>query len=67
MPTYHYRCKNCGYDFFKEQAFNAAPITVCPKCGQKQVRKVYLVAGIQFKGNGFYRTDSGSASKAKSN
>ncbi|MBQ5557690.1 MAG: zinc ribbon domain-containing protein [Aeriscardovia sp.] len=66
MPTYHYRCKNCGYDFFKEQAFNDPPITVCPKCGKKQVHKVYSVAGIQFKGNGFYRTDSGSVSKAAS-
>ena len=41
MPTYHYRCKNCGYDFTEQQSFNDDPITVCPKCSQEQVRKVY--------------------------
>ncbi|HCH22248.1 MAG TPA: FmdB family transcriptional regulator, partial [Bifidobacterium sp.] len=21
MPTYHYRCKNCNYDFTEQQSF----------------------------------------------
>ena len=57
MPTYHYRCKNCGYDFTEQQSFNDDPITVCPKCSQEQVRKVYSAVPIEFKGHGFYRTD----------
>ena len=57
MPTYHYRCKNCGYDFTEQQSFNDDPITVCPKCSQEQVRKVYSAVPIEFKGLGFYRTD----------
>ena len=57
MPTYHYRCKNCGYDFTEQQSFNDDPITVCPKCSQVQVRKVYSAVPIEFKGHGFYRTD----------
>ena len=44
MPTYHYRCKNCGYDFTEQQS-------------QEQVRKVYSAVPIEFKGHGFYRTD----------
>lgn len=46
MPTYHYRCKNCGYDFTEQQSFNDDPITVCPKCAQEQVRKVYSAVPI---------------------
>lgn len=63
MPTYHYRCKNCGYDFTEQQSFSDAPITVCPQCGLERVRKVYAAPSIEFKGSGFYRTDSGSSSK----
>ena len=37
--------------------FNDDPITVCPKCSQEQVRKVYSAVPIEFKGHGFYRTD----------
>ncbi|MBQ9687686.1 MAG: zinc ribbon domain-containing protein [Aeriscardovia sp.] len=63
MPTYHYRCKNCGYDFTLEQSFSDDPITCCPQCHKEQVRKVYSVSSIQFKGNGFYHTDHSSSSK----
>ncbi|BDR55184.1 evolved beta-galactosidase subunit alpha [Bombiscardovia apis] len=66
MPTYHYRCKNCGYDFTKEQSFSDDPITVCPECGQEQVRKVYSAVPIEFKGHGFYRTDGASSSSSSS-
>ena len=49
MPTYHYRCKNCNYDFTEQQSFTDDPITVCPKCGEEQVRKVYSAPPIEFK------------------
>ena len=53
MPTYHYRCKNCSYDFTAHQSFEDDPITVCPECGQEQVRKIYSAVPIEFKGSGF--------------
>lgn len=62
VPTYHYRCKNCGYDFTEEQSFDDAPITICPKCKQEQVRRVFSAVPIEFKGHGFYRTDGASSS-----
>ena len=61
VPTYHYRCKNCGYDFTEQQSFEDDPITVCPQCGQEQVRKVYSAVPIEFKGHGFYRTTGAAA------
>jgi putative FmdB family regulatory protein len=57
LPSYHYRCKNCGYDFSQYQSFDDDPITVCPQCHQEQVRKVFSAVPIEFKGHGFYRTD----------
>ena len=41
MPTYHYRCKSCGYDFTEHQSFTDDPITVCPKCAKPDVRKIF--------------------------
>ena len=49
MPTYHYRCKNCNYDFTEQQSFTDDPITVCPECGEEQVRKVYSAVPIEFR------------------
>ena len=46
MPTYHYRCKNCNYDFTEQQSFTDDPITVCPECGEEQVRKVYSAVPV---------------------
>ena len=60
MPTYHYRCKHCSYDFTKQQSFTDAPVTICPRCGQPQVRKIFAAVPSEFKGHGFYRTDSHS-------
>lgn len=49
--------QNCNYDFTEQQSFTDDPITVCPECGEEQVRKVYSAVPIEFKGSGFYRTD----------
>ncbi|WP_044087886.1 FmdB family zinc ribbon protein [Bifidobacterium bombi] len=66
MPTYHYQCKNCGYDFTQWQEFSDDPITVCPQCSASQVRKIYSAVPIEFKGHGFYRTDASSSSSGSS-
>ncbi|MBF1675129.1 MAG: zinc ribbon domain-containing protein, partial [Scardovia wiggsiae] len=34
MPTYHYCCRNCGYDFTEVRSFNDYPLTRSPRCGQ---------------------------------
>ncbi len=43
--------------FHRAAVVRGSPITVCPQCGQEQVRKVYSARPIEFKGHGFYRTD----------
>ena len=57
MPTYQYRCTECGHDLEAVQKFSDAALTECPSC-HGQLRKVYNAVGVVFKGSGFYRTDS---------
>jgi putative FmdB family regulatory protein len=62
MPIYIYRCENCGVQFERQQKFSDQPLTRCPECGKKALRKVYQPVGIVFKGSGFYSTDHRSPS-----
>ncbi len=62
MPVYAYRCENCGVQFDRQQKFSDQPLTWCPECNKKSLRKVYTPVGIVFKGSGFYSTDHRSPS-----
>ena len=62
MPTYQYRCTECGADLEVVQKFTDDALTVCPECAGK-LRKVFSAVGVVFKGSGFYKTDSRAASK----
>ena len=57
MPTYSYRCTECGNAFDIQQAFTDDTLTECPACGGK-LRKLFSAIGVTFNGSGFYRTDS---------
>ena len=63
MPTYQYACTepDCGNRFEQVQAFTDPSVSECPVCNGN-VRKVYGSVGVVFKGSGFYRNDSRSAS-----
>ena len=61
MPTYSYRCANCGHEFDQYQSFTDDALTVCPTCGEPQLRKVFNSIGVSFTGSGFYRNDSRAA------
>lgn len=63
MPTYQYRCKDCGHDFEVVQAFTDDALTECPEC-DGALKKVYGNVGISFKGSGFYKNDARSGSKS---
>ncbi len=63
MPTYEYRCRDCGEPLEVVQSFTDDPLTVCPACGG-ELRKVFQAVGIAFKGSGFYKTDSRKAAKS---
>ncbi|MFC9919983.1 FmdB family zinc ribbon protein [Agromyces binzhouensis] len=57
MPTYSYRCTECGEAFDIQQAFTDDTLTECPACSGR-LRKLFGTVGVTFNGSGFYRTDS---------
>jgi putative FmdB family regulatory protein len=58
MPTYEYRCTECGHDFEEFQSITAEPLEICPRCGQTTIKRLLGGAGgMIFKGSGFYGTD----------
>ena len=63
MPTYEYRCKDCGEHLEVVQAFTDDALTECPAC-KGNLRKVFGNIGITFKGSGFYKNDSRSKKSA---
>jgi len=65
MPTYEYRCKDCGEPLEVVQSFTDDALTECPACGGT-LRKVFGNVGIAFKGSGFYKTDSRGSKAAAS-
>ena len=68
MPLYEYRCEKCGRVFEVLQKYSDEPLTTHEDCGGS-VEKLISVAGLQFKGSGFYITDysRGSAPASSGN
>lgn len=57
MPTYEYKCTECGNNFEEFQKITDEPIKTCPKCNGSVKRLIGAGAGPIFKGSGFYQTD----------
>ncbi|MDD2431468.1 MAG: zinc ribbon domain-containing protein [Firmicutes bacterium] len=57
MPTYVYKCPKCGkFDFY--QNINDKPLVNCPKCDSEVKKLISGGAGVIYKTDGFYITDS---------
>jgi putative FmdB family regulatory protein len=61
VPTYDYQCRSCGFITEVVHSMLEDGPTECERCGG-QLRRVFHPTGIIFKGGGFYKTDSRSAS-----
>ncbi len=57
MPTYEYRCPECGNEFEKFGKMSDPPVAECPACHAEAIRRISGGAGLVFKGSGFYITD----------
>jgi len=58
MPTYEYRCSECGHELEAFQSIKADPLKTCPQCNSDSLRRLISAgAGLIFKGSGFYITD----------
>lgn len=50
MPTYQYRCTDCGQSFERYQSFSDDPITVCPLPAASSSRDSDAVNGAEVNG-----------------
>lgn len=58
MPTYDYKCDNCGHIFEHFQSITSKPLVKCPQCEKRKLKRLIGAgAGLIFKGSGFYQTD----------
>ncbi len=72
MPTYEYKCLDCGTRFECFQNMSEPELEECEQCNGRVKRLIGAGAGIIFRGSGFYCTDyrrddsGGHSSKQKS-
>lgn len=57
MPTYEYRCTECGHEYERREGFDAPAVQRCPRC-RGESRRVLYAPPILFKASGFYVTDN---------
>ncbi len=57
MPTYDYKCEDCGRGFEIFQQMSDTPVKACPHCGGKAQRLIGTGAAVIFKDSGFHSTD----------
>ena len=65
MPTYEYRCKECGHIFEKLHGMSEEPEVECSRCGEEAERIISGGSGVVFKGSGFYATDYGGGGQTE--
>jgi putative FmdB family regulatory protein len=59
VPTYDYRCRQCGHTIEVIHSMQESGPERCERCGG-ELRRILFPTGIIFKGSGFYKTDSRS-------
>ena len=63
MPTYEYRCADCGHEWEKDQRITAKPVRQCPRCGNATAKRLISESSFILKGKGWYETDYGKSKK----
>ncbi len=51
MPTYDFRCAECGHEFTKKIPWQEKEQVTCPQCGSKQLKEIFGFYGIVAKGS----------------
>jgi|SRR5690349_3409488 len=67
MPFYEYECPHCSYHDEVLQKITDKPLTQCPNCGKKGLRKLMSAPVFRLKGSGWYETDFKSDKENKRN
>ena len=67
MPVYEYECQACKYYTEVMQKVTDAPLTRCPSCGKRRLRRLVSAPVFRLKGGGWYETDFKSDKELKRN
>jgi putative FmdB family regulatory protein len=57
MPFYEYECQACKFYTEVMQKISDAPLTRCPSCGKRRLKKLVSAPVFRLKGAGWYETD----------
>ncbi|HSY04459.1 MAG TPA: zinc ribbon domain-containing protein [Steroidobacteraceae bacterium] len=67
MPFYEYECQACKYYIEVMQKISDAPLSKCPSCGKRALKKLVSAPVFRLKGAGWYETDFKSDKENKRN
>jgi putative FmdB family regulatory protein len=67
MPFYEYECQDCKFYTEVMQKITDAPLTRCPSCGKRRMKKLVSAPVFRLKGGGWYETDFKSDKESKRN
>ncbi len=67
MPFYEYECQDCKFYTEVMQKVSDAPLTRCPSCGKRRLKKLVSAPVFRLKGGGWYETDFKSDKENKRN
>jgi len=57
MPTYDYKCTQCGYVTELLHGMEDTPVAICEACGGDMTKQIGTGGYIAFKGTGFHCND----------
>ena len=57
MPFYEYECPSCKHTTEVLQKITDKPLTTCPACGKRGLRRLVSAPVFRLKGSGWYETD----------
>ena len=67
MPFYEYECQACKYYIEVMQKISDPPLTRCPSCSKRRLKKLVSAPVFRLKGSGWYETDFKSDKEEKRN
>lgn len=63
MPTYNYKCSDCGFQFEITQNMKEDPLEVCPECSKNTLDRLIFPSGFILKGRGWFKDGYNNSSK----
>jgi putative FmdB family regulatory protein len=61
MPIYEYICENCKEELEVIQKISDEPLTECPSCKNKSLKKKTSMSAFHLKGGGWYKDGYGNS------